>query len=393
MFFDYHIPTKVVFGAGVLEQLSHINLPGKKALIVTSAGTVKRGLCQTVVDLLKKQNITADVFDKIQPNPSLQHVDEAGLLASQNHCDFIIGLGGGSSIDAAKGASVVATNGGSLWDYCSKGSGKNQIIKNTPLPVVTISTTASTGTEVNGIFVISNNPAGEKFGLRFPPLTFPVLSLIDPALTLSIPAEATAYQGCDILFHAVEGYHSSKATPISRMYSLQAIKLASQALPKVIKNGSDIEARTDLCLANMLSGMVLATSSMTSAHSLEHGLSALYPSLPHGAGLIMLCLPFYTFWAQQPEAAPRLGELATAFGISTTGLSPKDSALKLVEAFETLFKQCNVANLKMSSYGIKQEDLPTVLNSALLAAGGAFNLDPRILTPDEALQILKQAWS
>lgn len=393
MVFNYHIPTKVIFGAGVLQQLASHPLPGKKALIVTTQGTVKRGLADRVQALLKKQAIASVIFDKVLPNPTLAHVDEGAEWAKANACDFIIGLGGGSPIDSAKGTALVAANGGSLWDYCARGTGKGKVYTKKPLPLVVVSTTASTGTEINPIFVISNVPAREKIGMRFPPDTFPALSFIDPELTLSIPAQATAFQGCDILFHAIEGYHSKKSTEISRMYSLEAIKIALEALPRVMAEGNNLKARTELALANLLSGIVLASSSMAAAHSLEHGLSGICHELPHGAGLIMLCPAYYGFWAKQSCAAPALKTLAEAMGKKVQHLSDEEGALKLVETLQELFTLCGVGALKLSDYGIQKEYLPDALSQALVASGGAFNLDPRELTRQEALSILQQAWS
>lgn len=207
MSFAYHIPTQIYFGPGSLERLGDIALPGRKALIVTSAGgsMEKLGYLDRVTKLLAKQQIAAVSFNKILPNPIKDHVMEGAALAQTAGCDMIIGLGGGSSIDSAKSIAVMATNPGDYWDYIKGGSGKNQPLVNPPLPIIAITTTAGTGTEADPWTVITKPETAEKIGFGNEQ-TFPAISIVDPELMLSIPPALTAYQGFDALFHAMEGY-------------------------------------------------------------------------------------------------------------------------------------------------------------------------------------------
>lgn len=234
--------------------------------------------------LLKKQGVESVVFDKVQPNPVVEHVMEAASLARETGCDFVIGLGGGSSMDSAKSIAVMAANPGNYWDYIQGGSGKGLPIPNKPLPIVCITTTAGTGTEADPWTVITKEDTQEKigFGCRG---TFPTMSIVDPELMLSVPPKLTAYQGFDALFHAVEGYMATIASPMGDMFALQAIEYIAKYLPRAVNNGDDLEARAYVALANTYSGFVETISCCTSEHSIEHALSAFHPSLPPRRGV------------------------------------------------------------------------------------------------------------
>lgn len=226
---------------------------------------------------------------------------EGAALAKAESCDFVVGLGGGSSIDSAKSIAVMATNPGDYWDYISGGSGKEKPVVNAPLPIVAITTTAGTGTEADPFTVITKEDTEEKIGFGVDG-TFPVLSIVDPELMASVPAHLTAYQGFDALFHSTEGYLNRTANPISDMFALKAIELIGKSLPTAVKNGQDLEARTNVALANTLAGMVESLSGCISEHSIEHALSAYHPALPHGAGLIMISAAYYENFCEEGRA-------------------------------------------------------------------------------------------
>ena len=387
---DCHIPTKILFGAGRLNDLATVKLPGKKALIVISGGTSmhKYGYLRRVQELLAKQGVENVVFDKILPNPILDHVTEGAELARKEGCDFIIGLGGGSSIDSSKSIAVMAKNPGNYWDYISGGSGKGLFPKEGALPIVAITTTAGTGTEADPWTVITNG--SEKIGTGWE-FTFPVLSIVDPELMTSVPPHLTAYQGFDTLFHCTEGYIANIATPVSDALALKAIELIAKYLPRAVKDGSDMEARENVALANTLGGMVETFSSCTSEHSLEHALSAYYPKLPHGAGLIMISLPYYKFF--QGKVAPeRYAKMAEAMGEDVHSLPEDKRADAFISALEKLQKACGVDNLKMSDYGVNRDEMDKLATTAKETMGGLFDLDVYRLTHEDTVSILQEAY-
>jgi alcohol dehydrogenase len=388
MKFNYYIPTRILFGKGQLSKLHKQVLPGKKALIVTTAGkSVKKyGYLDRLEEQLKKAGIEYILFDKILPNPIKSNVMEGASLAREQGCDFIIGLGGGSPIDASKSIAVMATNEGDYWDYIHSGSGKGLPVRNKPLPVVAITTTAGTGSEADPWTVITNDATNEKIGFGFDG-TFPVLSVVDPDLMMTVPAELTAYQGFDALFHSTEGYIARIANPLSDIFALKSIELVGRYLATAIREPSNEEARTNIALANTLSGMVESLSGCTSEHSLEHAMSAYHPQLPHGAGLIMISKAYYEHFAKTGACDQRLIEMAKALG-QQDAKSPMD----FVEALVSLQKDCGVADLKMSDYGIKAEEIGKLAENARYAMGGLFEVDPAPLSDQDVVKIYEASY-
>lgn len=383
--FSLHIPTQLLFGCGEIKNLATEKLPGKKALIVISAGTSmkKYGYLDKVIELLKDNDTEAVVFDKILPNPIKGHVMEAAALCRAEQCDFVIGLGGGSSIDSAKAIAVMACNEGDYWDYVIGGSGKGRPAAKA-LPIIAIPTTAGTGTEADPWTVITNEEKQEKIGFGNQH-TFPALSIVDPELMVSIPPHLTAYQGFDAFFHAAEGFLANCATPISDLYALEAIRLLYKYLPVAVKDGKNLKARAKVAWASTLAGLVESTSSCTSEHSLEHAMSAYYPALPHGAGLIAISEAYFeTFRNDCMKRYMKMADVMT----QQKSNRPSD----FMDALIRMQKECEVYQLKLSDWGLKEEDLPKMVQNARETMGGLFMFDPRPLTDEEVLGIYKNSY-
>jgi len=383
--FSLYIPTRIVFGCGEIKRLATEKLPGKKALIVISSGTSmkKYGYLDKVIELLKENETESVVFNKILPNPTKKHVMEAAALCKDEKCDFIVGLGGGSSIDSAKAIAVMACNPGDYWDYIPAGTGKGRPVSKA-LPVVAIPTTAGTGTEADPWSVITNEDTKEKIGFGSE-LTYPALSIIDPELMLSIPPHLTAYQGFDAFFHAAEGFIANCSTPISDLYALEAIRLLYKYLPVVVADGRNIKARAKVAWASTLAGLVESTSSCTSEHSMEHAMSAYYPQLPHGAGLIAISEAYFeTFRNDCMKRYMKMAEVMTQLKSNR----PSD----FIDALVRMQKECKVHELKLSDWGIKMEDFPKMVQNARDTMGALFTLDPRPLTDEEVLNIYQKSF-
>lgn len=383
--FSLHIPTRLLFGCGEIKNLATEKLPGKKALIVISAGTSmkKYGYLDKVIELLKDNDTEAVVFDKILPNPIKGHVMEAAALCRAEQCDFVIGLGGGSNIDSAKAIAVMACNEGDYWDYVIGGSGKGRPAAKA-LPIIAIPTTAGTGTEADPWTVITNEEKQEKIGFGNQH-TFPALSIVDPELMVSIPPHLTAYQGFDAFFHAAEGFLANCATPISDLYALEAIRLLYKYLPVAVKDGKNLKARAKVAWASTLAGLVESTSSCTSEHSLEHAMSAYYPALPHGAGLIAISEAYFeTFRNDCMKRYMKMAEVMTQ--------QKSNRSSDFMDALIRMQKECEVYQLKLSDWGLKEEDLPKMVQNARETMGGLFMFDPRPLTDEEVLGIYKNSY-
>lgn len=390
--FTYYMPTKIVFGPGTLKELATLDLPGKKALIVTSAGSSmkKNGYLDRVIGYLKERKIEAVVFDKIVPNPISDHVDEGAQVAREQQCDFVIGLGGGSSIDSAKSIALMAKNPGEYWDYVVGGSGKGQEVKHGALPIVAITTTAGTGTEADPWTVITKSDTKEKigFGCQY---TFPTLSIVDPELMLSVPPKLTAYQGMDAFFHAVEGYLATVHQPASDSHALDAVRLIAKYLPVAVKNGQDLEARTAVAWANTAAGIVESLSSCMSHHSLEHAASAFHPELPHGAGLIALSVSYFSYMAA--KSPDRFADLAEAMGEKAEGNSPEEKAQAFITALKKLIRNIGMEQLRLSDFGVKKEEADALARNARETMGGLFQVDPYPLSHEEVVAIYENCFA
>lgn len=388
MDFNYYIPTRVVFGVGTFKQIHELEMPGKKALIVISSGKSmdRLGYVSQLESQLDQMNIAYVLYRGIRPNPTKDSVMEGAAIAKTEGCDFIIALGGGSTIDASKAISVMATNPGDYWDYVRAGSGKGQPITVKPLPVVAISTTSGTGSETDPWAVISNEERGEKVGYGGD-LMYPVMSIFDPELTLSIPADITAYQGFDALFHCAEGCLNRVTYEISDLFALEALRLIGKYLPIAVANGNDLEARTGMAKANMYAGFVQCLANSTAAHAIEHTFSAKNPALAHGAGLIMIGKAYYTLVAEKGGRDETMVAMARALGCHDAE-EPMDFVYRLGQLMDI----CGVSHLKMSDYGITMEDLPGLEAQARSEMPHMFAAEPAVLPDSEYIRVMQESW-
>ncbi len=388
MSFNMYVPTRTLFGAGQLNNLHTQKMPGKKAMIVISKGKSARanGYLARTEEQLKLAGVETVVFDKVEANPLRSTVMAGSAFAKENSCDFIVALGGGSCMDAAKAIAVMATNDGDYWDYIPSGSGKGKPIENKPLPVIAITTTAGTGSETDPGTVITNDEKNEKTGFVHDDL-FPILAIVDPELMLTVPPKFTAYQGFDALFHSVEGYVSNGVNLMSDMYAITAIENISRNLAKAVKDGNDIDAREKVAFGNTLSGTVMCVGRCTSEHSLEHAMSAYHQELPHGAGLIMISKAYFTHLIDRHVCDDRFVRMAKAMGMEGAK-EPMDFITTLVK----LQEECGVANLKMSDYGIKPEEFETMAKNAKDTMGGLFLCDRSELSIDDCVAIYEASY-
>jgi len=394
MEFNYYIPTRIIFGAGKLKELATTPyLPGNKALIVISSGTSMRkyGYLEKVQSYLKENGVESVVFDKILPNPIQEHVMEGAAVAKNNGCDFVIGLGGGSSMDSAKSIAVMAKNSGEYWDYINGGSGKGQPVENGALPIVCITTTAGTGTEADPWTVITKTETNEKIGFGIDE-TFPVLSIVDPELMLSIPPTLTAYQGMDAFFHAAEGYLASIRQPVSDVYALSSVKLVTENLAKAVEDGSDINARSAIAWANTQSGMVESTSCVISQHSIAHGLSALYPELQHGAALICVSVAYFTYMIANTPEKERFTEMARAMGENVDALAEADRPMAFVTALKKMIAGIGLADMTLADFGVEKSRALEVAKNAIDTMGFLYTLDPCEISEEDTVAIIEASF-
>ncbi len=388
MNYNQYIPTHILFGAGQLNNLHTQTMPGKKALIIISNGKSTRanGYLARTEEQLHQVGVETEVFDGVAPNPTVANSEAGAEAARKFGADFLVALGGGSVMDCSKAIALLATNNGELWDYVPIGTGKGQPISNKPLPIIAITTTAGTGSETDGCGVITKEATNEKAFIMHPAL-FPYLAVVDAELMLSVPPLFTAFQGFDALFHSVEGFIAASANLASDMNAREAIRNIAEYLPRAVKDGSDLDARTRVAFANTLSGAVMTLTLLTSEHGLEHALSAYHPNLPHGAGLIMISKAYFSYFVNRHACDDRFVELAHLLGMSEAN-KPEDFITSLVRLQEA----CGVADLKMSDYGIMPDEFEKFMHNTREVMGIMFTADRVQMSDEDIMQIFAKSY-
>lgn len=400
--YNFFAPTKVLFGPGKLAELGDQQLPGKKALVVTTGGkSVKaNGYLGRLYEQLDRAGVAHVLFDRIEPNPLRQTVNAGGWLARKQGCDFVVALGGGSVMDGSKGICVVAANpdhdeagnevAGDIWDYVMGGTAKGLPIPNDPLPLVCVTTTAGTGSEADAGGVISCEENDEKLRLGSPKL-FPRLSVVDPELMLTVPARLTAFQGFDALFHNVECFIANNHTLMGDMICREGIRNAAASLSACVSDGANLEARTQLAFANTLGGYAMVCSGCCGCHGTEHGMSAHHHDLPHGAGLIMIACAYHQHMIDAHACDDRYVEMARLMGASEDEVAEQGPSAFVTE-LARLKRECGMDDLAMSEWGITRDELPAIAENAITTNGALFGHDPVELSIDDVTAILEASW-
>jgi len=341
MNFEFHNPTHLIFGAGVLSRLGEVvGRHGKKALLVTGGGSVKRsGTFDRAVASLKAAGVAWVECDGVEPNPRISTVRRGAQIARDEHCDVIIALGGGSTMDASKVMAAAFYYDGDPWDMILHGQ-PTPHIPTRALPLITVPTLAATGSEMNMGAVISNEATKEKSFVQAKCL-YPRVALVDPELTKSVPRDQTAYGVCDLITHVTEAYFNGvDDTPIQDRFAEGVILTAMEWGPKALADGNDLEARAQVQWASIvaLNGWVNAgTNGGYPVHMIEHTLSA-YHDITHAAGLAVVNPSWMRFAARhRPHKFVQFAE--RIFGLTAKDPADLESALEGIDRFESFLKE------------------------------------------------------
>jgi len=376
---SFEVPTVVKHAPGAIECLAdEVKALGvKRPMLVTDPGLVKVGLVARATDVLKAGGVDHFVFDGVVANPPIKLVDDAAALYASEGCDGLIGLGGGSPMDTAKSIGVVATNGGSILNY---EWADPQPIKVRIPPLITVPTTAGTGSEVTLWAVITDPSRHIKYNVGGTGLIAAYVALIDPQLMLNMPAHITASTGLDALTHAIECYTCAYAQPWPDAVALWAIETLAQWLPIAFAQGQNQEARYKVAMAAMLAGMSYGTESAGAVHAMSQTAGGYY-DLPHGVLTAALLPPVMAFnYLGEPHKYARI---ALAMGEDTRGLSVFEAAELAVESVTRFVETLEIPTL--TELGIKQEDVPMLAQLAFDDPQTIGN--PRDLTLESYLQI------
>ena len=291
--FEFEFPTRLVFGSGTINRIGEVTrgLDCSRPLLVADPGIRDAGHVDTVLNLLTDAGLNVEVFDQFGVNPDSTMVDRGVSFATSLNRDSIIGLGGGSSLDCAKGINLILTNGGQIADYRGYGHAQKPL-----LPMVAIPTTAGTGSEAQSYAVISDSTTHLKMACGDPKLAF-AAAILDPELTLSQPTEVTASAGFDAIAHAVETAVTTRRTELSMLFSREAFRLLNANYERVLVQPSDLDARGAMHLGSFYAGIAIEQSMLGAAHACANPLTAQY-QLTHGVALAIL-LPHVVRWNTQ----------------------------------------------------------------------------------------------
>jgi alcohol dehydrogenase YqhD (iron-dependent ADH family) len=368
--FVLYNPTKILFGYGVLRNCGEeAKSLGKKSIIITGKTSAKRtGVLDKVVGLLKENNIDTIVYSKITPNPKVEEVDEAAKIAKENNCDFVIGLGGGSAMDAAKGVAIVAKNGGSIWDYIPLATKKAKPF-NEVLPIMMIPTLAATSSEVNCAAVFTNLATNQKAAI-VNPLIYPKISIVDPLLTITVPRKQTAEGVIDIIMHVLEEYLTGDENCDLQDRITEGIIVTCIENAKVLmQEPQNVIARTNISFCSLvaLHGFPNAgRSGVWNVHQVEHAITGLFDNISHGSGIAAVLPAYLKFLSQKRKN--KVIQLA----INVFGLDKNLGDEKLVDGCIEKFKEfINSIGLStdLKSLGIKREDFGRIVDNLYSVSG------------------------
>lgn len=356
---SFEVPTVVKHALGAIAALPDESraLGMKRPMLVTDSGLVRAGLAGEVEALLRRAGVDYVLFDGVIPNPPISLVDGGAEMYRAEGCDGLIGLGGGSSIDTAKAIGVVVANGGSIREY--EWAAPNPIVKRIP-PLVAVPTTAGTGSEVTLWAVITDPERKIKYNVGGTALIGPHVALLDPELTVNLPAHVTAGTGMDALAHAVECYTCAYAQPWPDAVALMAMEYVGDWLRVAYAQGQNREARYKMAMAAMLGGMAYGTESAGAAHAMSQTAGGVRDTVPHGPLTAFLLGPVmeYNFMGEPQKFA----RIARALGEDTRGLSVWQAAEKAVEATYRLIKDLRIPSLQQ--LGFHEEEIPLLADLA-----------------------------
>ena len=367
--FDWQPRTRVVFGPGMLARVGELaaELGGRRVLLVTDHGIVAAGHVERAQNALQSAGMSVAVYDRVRENPTTADVVRCVEMARQAESDLLIGLGGGSSIDTAKGCNFILTNGGEMKDYWG-------VVKATRamLPLIAIPTTAGTGSECQSAALIADEETHQKMACLDPKAAARI-AILDPELTVSQPAGVTACTGIDAIAHAVETAVTKKRTPHSAIFSREAFRLCNEAFMRVLTHPDDLSARAEMQLGAAYAGLAIEYSMLGAAHSAANPLTARL-GVVHGQAVGLVLPQVVRFNAAAPETETGYAELCAAAGLRDPG--------QLAGRLEELLRASGLS-ARLSDFG--NPDIPTLAEEASAQWTASFN--PRAITASDFVQI------
>ena len=386
--FNYFQPTEIRYGNGRLSEVGEAAAQfGKRCLLVTVApesAPVFPALFDRVKGYLVEAGVAVEHFAGVIPNPTTDSIAAGAEVAKAFGADVILGVGGGSSMDSAKAIAVEATHPGTAWDYrwCSD----TQPTEKT-LPIVAVTTTSGTGSEVTQVAVLTN-PATKDKSAIFNNRCYARVAIVDPELAATMPQHVTASTGFDVFCHSFEAFLHPNASPLTDMMALQAIRLVADNLPAAVADGSNVEARAAIAWANTLGGLCIANAGVTLPHGIGMTIGGYCPFITHGEALA-LSYPEFTRYTY-PYAVERFAAMGRIFDPALAGEPDDVAAEGSCEAIDTLLKEIGMW-LSFEGFGVSKETVVEIVDHSQVLPD--YKNNPKVATRDEIYDILMAGYS
>ena len=383
--FNYYQTTEIVYGIGRIKELGKLAKRfGQKCLLVTTPPVpALEPLFNKAKKILTDDGLEVEHFDKVEPNPTTEIVTTGAQIAKQFKAEVVIGLGGGSSMDTAKAIAVEATHEGTAWDYLY--FRETQPTDKT-LPIIAVSTTSGTGSQVTQVAVVTNTKERNKSAI-FNPIIFPKVTIVDPELMLTLPKSVTAPTGFDAFCHAFESVVHVNHSPLVDVLAWKAIKIVINTLPYLLEHLDDIEARSKMAFADTLAGLSIANVGVTLPHGIGMAISGLYPHIAHGTSLAIVYPAFTRFTSK--HALIQFAKLGRLFNHNMAGESEEILAEKSILDIDEFLKKIGLYKC-LKHYGMPENEIELLAKNSMILPD--YRNNPRLATDAEMLEIIKQSY-
>ncbi len=379
--FSCKIP-RIEFGVGKIGQLPElVKQWGQKVFIAIDPYLEQDPVLREMFNALERQSVSAVKFTDITPNPSCFGVDEAADIARKERCTVVVAIGGGSAMDFGKGVAVLAKHKGECWRYTERKD--HEVLRPTPdtLPIIAVPTTSGTGSEATP-FAVFNNPKIHEKGTIVSDFILPKVALVDPTLTYSAPSKLTAFTGIDVLAHAIESYIGLNANSVSRLASLEAVRLVSKYLPAAVSNGRNTVAREKMAWASTLAGIGISHGGVALPHALGQPVSGL-TGAAHGAS-IAACLAKVVEMSFVADIEG-FAEIAEGMEPSIAALTPREKAERCAPLILRLLKDTD-SRIGFTALGLRKEDIGKVTDIALTGYYFDIECNPKRIVDREEIE-------
>jgi len=383
--FNYFQPTETIYGSGRVNELGDIAKRfGKKCLLVTTPTIpALEPMYERVKKILTDAGLKVAHFDQVQPNPTTDNMTAGAEMAVSHGAELIIGLGGGSSMDAAKAIAVEATHEGTSWDYLFYRD--TQPTEKT-LPIISISTTSGTGSQVTQVAVITNTAKRDKSAI-YHPNVYPRVCIVDPELMITVPEHITASTGFDVFCHSFESMLNPGASVYIDTLAEKAISLVAETLPGLLKNLDDLAAREKMAVADTFAGLCIANAGVTLPHGVGMAISGMYPHVMHGESLSIIYPAFSKFTFA--HAIPQFATIGRIFNPDLKGVSDEVAAERSCEEIDTFIKDIGMW-MSLKNVSMPEDEIPDLAKASMVLPD--YKGNPRVATPDEMLELIKESY-